>query len=114
MTRFHRAMAVFLLFIGLQLSLAGQSGACVPSGGDVPSTIAAAPSTSHDGHRGSQHHPGEHSRQHCLTSVICLQLPSPGSAMEPFSLPASGQAQIAVLTIPPSQSSQPTTPPPRA
>ena len=114
MTRSRRAMAIFLLLTGMQFSLAGQSGACVPSGEAQPSAITVAPS-SHDGHQGSQHDRGEHLRQHCLTSVTCTQLPSPDATEDALSaVPVSGQERLATLTTPRSQSAEPSTPPPRA
>src|SRR5512134_1248048 len=112
MTRSRRAMAVFLLLTGLQFSLAGPSGAC-PPGEDLTSTITVAPSTSHDDHHGSQRDRGEHLRQHCLTSVTCTQLPSPDTAVGPhLPVPVSGHERLAALTLPRSQSTEPTTPPP--
>lgn len=114
MTRSRRAMAMVLLLTGLQFSLAGQSSACLPLGKTPPSVLSAAPTTPHDQHQGPQHHGGEHQRQHCLTSVICIQLPSPDTAVEPtFAIPVSGRERLATLTTPRSQSTEPTTPPPR-
>ena len=115
MIRSRRTIASFLLLIGLQFSLSGQSSSCLPSGQASTSAISAAPSTSHSSHQGTQHHQGEHIRQHCLTSVICLQLPSPDTAVTPFvPVPVFGQERLALHTFPRSQSSEPTTPPPRA
>lgn len=114
MARSRRAIAVFLLLTGMQFSLAGQSGACI-SGEDPASAVTDAPATSHEDHQDSRHDPGEHLRQHCLTSVTCTQLPLPDGAAEPLdAVPVSGHERLATSRLPKSQAAEPTTPPPRA
>jgi len=114
MIRFRRAIASFLFLTGVQFSLTGESSACSPAGSASTAAISAAPSTPHGSHQGAQHDRGEHLRQHCLTSVICIQLPSPDTAVTPLvPVPVSGHERLAALTLPRSLSTEPTTPPPR-
>ena len=114
MIRLRRAIAFFLLLAGSQYGLTGQSRTCLSSGPASTAAISASPSSSHGSHQGSQHPRGEHLRQHCLTSVICSQLPSPDLAVTPLvPVPVSGHERLAARTLPRSLSTEPTTPPPR-
>ncbi|HEV8122669.1 MAG TPA: hypothetical protein VGP80_00325 [Gemmatimonadales bacterium] len=114
MSWFRRAIAVILLLTSVQYGLVGQTRGCTPAGASSRSTIAVSSAKHHASHGESQH-PGEHSRQHCLTSVNCIQLLPPDTAVQPFfSTPVSRDGRIVALPLLRSLSLQPTTPPPRS
>lgn len=111
----RRAIAVLLLLTSVQYTLVWQNRGCVPSETPSRPTIAASPSVHHASHRESQHRRGEHSRQHCLTSVNCISSLSPDTAVEAsFSPPLSREEQVAALPPLRNLPTEPTTPPPRS
>jgi hypothetical protein len=112
---YRRSIAFVLLLTSVQYSLAGQTRGCAPAGTPTRSPIAVSPSMHHASHGQSQHPRGEHSRQHCLTSVNCIQLLPPDTAGQPFiSNPVSRDGRIVALPLLRSLSLEPTTPPPRS